>query len=105
MPSLMWESGWIKYTWERRESEEGRKGEESGDIIETQWGVTERGMSGMIYTRQDEFFHVFVCHLGEFQLAGDPSVLQFIFCLNDQSLHPLSKRKTDVKKTQKQHQL
>lgn len=47
MLSLMWESGWIKYTWERRDGEEvqGREWEEKGgDITETQWGggVTDR---------------------------------------------------------------
>lgn len=39
----MWESGWIKYTWERREGEKGRKWEEGGDIIETQRGSQREG--------------------------------------------------------------
>ncbi len=39
MLSLMWESGWIKYTWERGDGGGRRR---SGDIIETWWGVTDR---------------------------------------------------------------
>ena len=39
----MWESGWIKYTWERGDDEEEEEEEEGGggDITKTQWGGTD----------------------------------------------------------------
>lgn len=98
----MWESGWIKYTWERRDEEEvlAREWEQKGgDITETQWGGHIQGRVAWYHI--EEMVWVYVCNIWELLCQCLPDSLwrafnlsmsfRSLYChstLNAQSLHP-----------------